>query len=318
MFKAPSHELGVCNGAMQELRRLDAVEKQCDQLQQAAQQALMWIATKPENRLISAGRMAGILVLSLEAERQATTEDSSAVHAEQQDEPVYQMQKADGSWVDQDKQVFDYNTRNGWPTRIVYTSPQPAQQAEPVAFCDLTQDGKSIAYFDGKPCIMTGKVGNDCHPHPLYTTPQTAQQPSHWISDTSVCGSPHTVSNEMYQRGRKAGAYEGYTRVFADPQPIIPFGYKLVPVEPTPEMLRAADEGDREYTLRNFGDIQTVLQGPEDHWCAMLAAAPEAPAQQPLTDEAVMDAFCKTPNIHQFVSAFKAGVRFAERAHGIK
>ena len=47
---------------------------------------------------------------------------------EQPAEQVYQMQKADGSWVDQDKPAFDYNTRNGWPTRIVYTRPQPAQQ----------------------------------------------------------------------------------------------------------------------------------------------------------------------------------------------
>jgi hypothetical protein len=42
------------------------------------------------------------------------------------------------------------------------------------------------------------------------------------------------------------------------------------------------------------------------------------PSLQPLTDEDVLNAFCTTPNIHQFVSAFKAGVRFAESAHGIK
>jgi hypothetical protein len=51
-------------------------------------------------------------------------------------------------------------------------------------------------------------------------------------------------------------------------------GWKLVPVEPTEEMLAAAHEGDREYTLRNFGDVMTVQQGPYDHWAAMLAAAP--------------------------------------------
>ena len=46
-----------------------------------------------------------------------------------------------------------------------------------------------------------------------------------------------------------------------------------VPREPTDAMLAAAHEADREYTLRNFGDIQTVQQGPYDHWCAMIAAA---------------------------------------------
>ena len=38
----------------------------------------------------------------------------------------------------------------------------------------------------------------------------------------------------------------------------------------------------------------------------------------PLTDEEVLDAFCRTPGIHQFVQVFWAGVRFAEQHHGIK
>lgn len=56
--------------------------------------------------------------------------------------------------------------------------------------------------------------------------------------------------------------------------PTIPEGMALVPVEPTEEMLKAADDGDREYTMRNFGaDMPTVPQGAYDHYCAMLAAA---------------------------------------------
>ena len=55
----------------------------------------------------------------------------------------------------------------------------------------------------------------------------------------------------------------------------MPEGWKLVPVEPTEAMLKAADDGDDEYTLRNFGpNSMRVMQGPYDHWCAMLAAAP--------------------------------------------
>ena len=38
---------------------------------------------------------------------------------------------------------------------------------KPVAFCSLTPNGM-IGYFDGKPKIMVGKVGNDCHTTPLY------------------------------------------------------------------------------------------------------------------------------------------------------
>lgn len=42
------------------------------------------------------------------------------------------------------------------------------EAAEPVAWCALSIDGKHIAYFDGKPMVMPGRMGNDCHPVPLY------------------------------------------------------------------------------------------------------------------------------------------------------
>lgn len=58
-------------------------------------------------------------------------------------------------------------------------------------------------------------------------------------------------------------------------RPAVPEGWKLVPVEPTEDMLDAAHESDREYTLRNFGDVMTVMQGPWDHWDAMVNAAPQ-------------------------------------------
>jgi hypothetical protein len=54
----------------------------------------------------------------------------------------------------------------------------------------------------------------------------------------------------------------------------IPPGYVVVPSDPTDEMLDAAHEGDRQYTMRNFGDVMTVMQGPYDHYVAMLEAAP--------------------------------------------
>lgn len=71
-----------------------------------------------------------------------------------------------------------------------------------------------------------------------------------------------------------------YTRPApAEPQAVAK-GWKLVPVEPTAEMLKAADDGDDEYTLRNFGpDCQRVMQGPYDHYVAMISASPAAPAQ---------------------------------------
>lgn len=48
-----------------------------------------------------------------------------------------------------------------------------------------------------------------------------------------------------------------------------------------------------------------------------LFTAPQSPQRKPLDKDALIDEFCKTPDIHQFVSAFVAGARYAERAHGI-
>lgn len=44
--------------------------------------------------------------------------------------PVYQYQKADGSWIDQDKGSYDYNVKHGAANvRVVYTSPPAVAQA---------------------------------------------------------------------------------------------------------------------------------------------------------------------------------------------
>lgn len=53
-------------------------------------------------------------------------------------------------------------------------------------------------------------------------------------------------------------------------------GLVIVPREPTEKMLRAADEGDREYSRRNTGqDSFITQQGGYDHWAAMIAASEE-------------------------------------------
>ena len=41
------------------------------------------------------------------------------------------------------------------------------------------------------------------------------------------------------------------------------------------------------------------------------------PAPVPLTDEQILETFCKAPHQTQYVAWFAAGVRFAEAAHGI-
>jgi hypothetical protein len=48
-----------------------------------------------------------------------------------------------------------------------------------------------------------------------------------------------------------------------------------------------------------------------------IATPPAQPAPVPLTQQQVVDGFCKTPHQTQYVAVFDAGVRFAEAAHGI-
>jgi hypothetical protein len=83
--------------------------------------------------------------------------------------------------------------------------------------------------------------------------------------------------NQDEARRIARAALESALRVAMAPKP----GFVMVPIEPTEAMLEAAHNGDREYTLRNFGDIMTVMQGPYDHWCAMIAASQAGAAQEP-------------------------------------
>lgn len=60
---------------------------------------------------------------------------------------------------------------------------QRAAQGEAVAWCSLTPNGK-IEYFDGKPMIMPGPVGNEHHKTPLYAHPIAPRAPEGGRNDT--------------------------------------------------------------------------------------------------------------------------------------
>ncbi len=70
------------------------------------------------------------------------------------------------------------------------------------------------------------------------------------------------------------------------------------------ELIRENDSGD---ALIRLDDAIAVV---EEH-----LAAP--PARKPLPQVDVIAGFCETPHENQYVAVFEAGVRFAERAHGI-
>lgn len=67
-----------------------------------------------------------------------------------------------------------------------------AAQAAPVAWCYLTPAGK-IGYFDGKPMVMPGPVGNEHHTTPLYAgappapaAQEPAQEPAQAVPFTGA------------------------------------------------------------------------------------------------------------------------------------
>lgn len=65
------------------------------------------------------------------------------------------------------------------------------------------------------------------------------------------------------------------------PQPVVPAGYALVPVEPTPEMLSVM-------WVNKNSSLSEAYNSLSDAYSAMLAASPQpVVVREPLTDEAV-------------------------------
>jgi hypothetical protein len=106
----------------------------------------------------------------------------------------------------------------------------------------------------------------------------------HWIGD-DVNSKGKTVARTYEECPEKMypGSWQEGAKLYTAPQPqplTVPQGYRLVPVEPTEEMVEAAFGALPNYPLE--GNIRR-------HYRAMLAAAPEAPAVQPLTDAQKLD-----------------------------
>lgn len=74
--------------------------------------------------------------------------------------PIYQLQKADGSWIDQEKKSYDYNMKHRNATvRVVFASPQPTPVQEPDAIVtSLTSfpDGVPRSGLDRELPLMAG------------------------------------------------------------------------------------------------------------------------------------------------------------------
>ena len=106
-----------------------------------------------------------------------------------------------------------------------------------------------------------------------------------------------------------------YQRV---PLHVAPDGWKLVPIQPTDEMIAAAHESDRKYSQRAFGGAMHMPQGGEDHWSAMLAASPTPPARKPLSDAEIAAIYSHQQDVAPGGKLMEHFARAIEAAHGIQ
>lgn len=91
-----------------------------------------------------------------------------------QQEPVYQYQKSDGSWVDQSKLSYDYNIKYGASTvRILYTRAATAEVREP-----MTDEAKAV--IDAARTAMDDSVE-------AYDSEGSIKISSHLAASLSLC-----------------------------------------------------------------------------------------------------------------------------------
>ncbi len=192
---------------------------------------------------------------------------------------------------------------------------------------------------DTPPIVVTKELWVAQELEQFYTAPQPAQQPSIHQSGGIPAGYKLVPVASIYitPSGERefddwrvdlpAGRNLLYTHPQPAQQPAIPEGWKLVPVEPTLEML---DAGLKRKSQARWMDGASPLRARTDNlrpaneiaalqWEAMLSAAPEAPVRQPLTVDQLMDVTASAgipfvAGIGHYVKVKEA----IERAHNIK
>jgi hypothetical protein len=119
--------------------------------------------------VMTANGLGGVYAAQLARAALATPEQAPAVQAGALELAGWQMKQRPTVLYPPDWKPTDIN--NFRPVYALATTPavQAEQTAGVVAWCALTPSGQ-IAYFDGKPMVMPGPVGNEHHPVPLYAT----------------------------------------------------------------------------------------------------------------------------------------------------
>lgn len=141
------------------------------------------------------------------------------------------------------------------------------REAQPVAFYGVT--GNNCAYYNTR----KGAIKDGCEDiTPLYTAPPAPVVNSQLTGATAVPEAIITAPVEAMRCGPAASYVMGWNacRAAMLAQPISQ-GYKLVPVEPTEEMIAAAMNCDDV----EFNSDETFCVNFDNIYRAMLAAAPE-------------------------------------------
>ena len=112
-------------------------------------------------------------------------------------------------------------------------------------------------------------------------------QPVAWMHIDGRVISAATMDQAYRDGGAMQSSLRDYTiPLYAHPAPVAPAGWKLVPVEPTPEMLSAVG-------MMDGYDWHAPGCSPDaDHanwYSAMIAAAPAVPQAEPKRDQSMLD-----------------------------
>jgi hypothetical protein len=108
--------------------------------------------------------------------------------------------------------LYSADQMQAYAIAALAAQPVAGAVAQPVAWCALTPSGK-IAYFEGKPMVMPGPVGNELHPHALILAapqPQAAPAPEPSAQAVREPGDP--LHDDAYVRGVAVGFVEDDSR----------------------------------------------------------------------------------------------------------
>jgi len=140
---------------------LEALENSVDLVREDAYNAEKLYGNYPSRQ----GKVGGLKVLADDHGKAITVIKQALAQPAPVQEPIYQCQLANSSWIDQTKESYDYNVRHGQATvRIVYTTPPAAPVQEPVAWNQTTAE---LASIYGEMCAINETPSKDQSPEQI-------------------------------------------------------------------------------------------------------------------------------------------------------